>query len=417
MDKIIIRGGKPLFGEVNIGGAKNAVLPIMAATVISPGHYNLTNVPNLRDTRTMAELLRVIGAKVEYNNHKMEIDSTTCNNPVAPYDLVKTMRASFDILGALISRFGYAEVSMPGGCAWGPRPVNYHIDALKKLGAHLNLDHGNIIASGKLTGNEIKFKFPSVGATKNALMAAVKANGKTIIRNAAREPEIDTLVDFLNLLGAVITGKSTSTLMIEGVNALDDNLDFEIIPDRIEAGTFLIAAALIGGEITLTGVNPNHLSAVINKLKASGTEVIIFENKIKVCASKEIKAVDMTTAPYPEFPTDLQAQWMALMTKCTSSVTIIDEVYFDRFTHVAELSRLGANIKLERNVATVTGIDTLIGAPVMSTDIRASASLILACLAADGESEISRVYHIDRGYENIEKKFQKLGADINRISN
>jgi len=416
MDKILVTGGNQLSGEIRIGGAKNAVLPIMAATVIHPGVFKITNVPNLRDTRTMMELLRIIGARVDYSNHTMEIDSTSCNNPVAPYELVKTMRASFDILGALLSRFEYAEVSMPGGCAWGPRPVNFHIEALKKLGADIKLDRGNIIASGKLTGDDIEFEFPSVGATKNVLMAAVKARGKTTIRNAAREPEIDSLIDFLNALGAEISGKGTRTLVIEGVIFLKNELEFEIIPDRIEAGTFLIAVALAGGEANLIDVNPNHLTAVIAKLKEAGAEIIPTGNRLKISAPQKINAVDVTTAPYPGFPTDLQAQWMALMTNCTGSSTIIDEVYFDRFTHIAELIRFGAKIKLVKNVATITGVNTLVGAPVMSTDIRASASLILASLAATGVSEISRVYHIDRGYENIEIKFQNLGADIRRIS-
>lgn len=417
MDKIIVRGGNPLSGEVEIGGAKNAVLPIMAATVITPGHFTLRNVPDLKDTRTMTELLKIIGAKVEYYDHVLRIDSTTCNNPIAPYNLVKTMRASFDILGALISRFGHAEVSMPGGCAWGPRPVNYHIDALKTLGAKINLEQGNIVATGKLKGNLIEFEFPSVGATKNAVMAAVKAEGTTKISNVAREPEIDSLVDFLNQLGAQISGKGSSTLTIKGVDSLNDNLEFDIIPDRIEAGTFLIATALNGGEVKLKNVIPGHISSVVEKLRLSGSELVIHENDIKIVSPDKIKNVDVTTGPYPGFPTDLQAQWMALMTKCVSSATIIDTVYFDRFTHVAELSRLGAMISLEKNVAKVTGVKRLIGAPVMSTDIRASASLILACLASEGESEISRVYHIDRGYENIEGKFRKLGADIVRIKN
>jgi len=305
---------------------------------------------------------------------------------------------------------------MPGGCAWGPRPVNFHIEALKKLGADIKLDRGNIIASGKLTGDDIEFEFPSVGATKNVLMAAVKARGKTTIRNAAREPEIDSLIDFLNALGAEISGKGTRTLVIEGVIFLKNELEFEIIPDRIEAGTFLIAVALAGGEANLIDVNPNHLTAVIAKLKEAGAEIIPTGNRLKISAPQKINAVDVTTAPYPGFPTDLQAQWMALMTNCTGSSTIIDEVYFDRFTHIAELIRFGAKIKLVKNVATITGVNTLVGAPVMSTDIRASASLILASLAATGVSEISRVYHIDRGYENIEIKFQNLGADIRRIS-
>ncbi len=414
MDKIIINGGNPLEGHVQISGAKNAVLPVMAACIMAPGEYILNNVPSLRDTRTMAKLLESIGAKVEHSGSRMTIDTRHCNNPVAPYEIVKTMRASFDILGALISRFNRAEVSLPGGCAWGPRPVNYHLTALEKLGIHIDLDQGNILAQGKLSGAEIDFEFPSVGATKNALMAAVTAKGESVIRNVAREPEIDTLVDFLTKMGAKIDGKGTSELRVIGVDSLHGDFEFDIIPDRIEAGTFLIGVALAGGAVTLHRIIPRHLSIVISKLRDTGADVVIEGDSIRITAPQTIRSVNVTTAPYPGFPTDLQAQWMALMSKGNKTAVIIDEIYHDRFTHVAELGRLGAKITLDKNVAAVEGVKELFGAPVMSTDIRASASLILAAIAAKGRSEISRVYHIDRGYENIENKFRNLGVDIRR---
>ena len=416
MDKIVINGGKPLNGEVKISGAKNAVLPIMAACIIAPGKYILKNVPNLRDTRTMSLLLQDIGAKVEYNQNTLIIDSTSCNNPTARYDLVKTMRASFYVLGPLLSRFGEANVSLPGGCAWGPRPVDFHIKALEKMGIQINLDGGYLNAIGQLIGKEINFEKSSVGATGNVLMAAVTAKGQTVIRNAAREPEITALVDFLIKMGADISGRETETLVINGVNKLTGNFEFEIIPDRIEAGTFLIAVMLCGGKITLTNSYPQHLSVLLSKLEASGAKIIIDERKIQLISNGEINPVNMTTAPYPGFPTDLQAQWMVLMTKSSGSAVIKDEVYTDRFTHIAELNRLGAKISLNSNIAVVQGVEKLTGAPLMSTDIRASASLILGALAAEAESEISRIYHIDRGYEKIEQKFTLLGADIKRVS-
>ncbi|NOZ09086.1 MAG: UDP-N-acetylglucosamine 1-carboxyvinyltransferase [FCB group bacterium] len=416
MDKFIIRGGHPLSGDVHISGAKNAVLPIMAATLITPGHFILRNVPDLRDTRTMRKLLEIIGAKVEFSNGVMKIDTTTCNNPVAPYEVVKTMRASFDVLGPLASRFRYAKVSLPGGCAWGPRPVDLHLKAMKALGTEVTLEEGYIVVKGAARGADINFEISSVGATKNALMAAVKAKGKTVIQNAACEPEISALIDFLTALGADITGQDSTRLCITGVQELRNELDFTIIPDRIEAGTFLITNLLLGGEIRLHAVNPGHLSIVLNKLQEAGSELEISGNSILAKSGAGIRPVNITTAPYPGFPTDLQAQWMALMSRATGDSIIIDEIYRDRFTHVAELNRLGAKIKLEQNVAIVEGVSQLAGAPVMSTDIRASASLIIAALAATGVTEVSRIYHIDRGYEKIETKLKNIGADIERVS-
>ena len=415
MDKIIIRGNNPLSGTINISGAKNAVLPVMAATLLAPGQYTIHKVPDLRDTRTMMKLLNIIGATTTYEGGSLIIDSSLANNPEAPYDLVKTMRASFYVLGPLISRFGRVNVSLPGGCAWGPRPVDYHLKGLEKLGAKLNLKGGNILAEAKeLIGSEIYFEFPSVGATGNIAMAAVKAKGVTKLYNCAKEPEIIQLCQFLNSMGAKIEGVGTENLIIHGVNELHPS-DIEIIPDRIEAGTFLIAGALLG-KLKINDVIPEHLNKVINKLIDTGCKIETTDNSITVFPSKKIKSVDMTTAVYPGFPTDLQAQWVALMSLADGSSVVTDTVYHDRFSHIPELARLGADIKVEKNTAFIRGRNSLVGAPVMSTDIRASASLIVAALAANGKTEISRVYHIDRGYERIESKFKNVGADIKRIS-
>ena len=415
MDKIIIRGNNPLSGTINISGAKNAVLPVMAATLLAPGKYTIHKVPDLRDTRTMMKLLNIIGATTVYEDGSLIIDSSLANNPEAPYDLVKTMRASFYVLGPLISRFGRVNVSLPGGCAWGPRPVDYHLKGLEKLGAKLNLKGGNILAEAKeLIGSEIYFEFPSVGATGNIAMAAVKAKGVTKLYNCAKEPEIIQLCQFLNSMGAKIEGVGTENLTIHGVNELHPS-DIEIIPDRIEAGTFLIAGALLG-KLKINDVIPEHLNKVINKLIDTGCKIETTDNSITVFPSKKIKSVDMTTAVYPGFPTDLQAQWVALMSLADGSSVVTDTVYHDRFSHIPELARLGADIKVEKNTAFIRGRNSLVGAPVMSTDIRASASLIVAALAANGKTEISRVYHIDRGYERIESKFKNVGADIKRIS-
>ena len=415
MEKIIIQGNKRLNGIVKISGAKNAVLPIMAATLLAPGKFTIKKVPDLRDTRTMMKLLNIIGAKTILNNGELIIDSFSANNPEAPYDLVKTMRASFYVLGPLISRFGRVNVSLPGGCAWGPRPVDYHLKGLEQLGAKLNLEGGNILAEAKeLIGADIYFDFPSVGATGNLAMAAVKAKGVTRLYNCAKEPEITQLCQFLNSMGANIKGIGTDTLIIEGVNELRP-ADIEIIPDRIEAGTFLISGALLG-KIKVEDVIPEHLDKVINKLCETGCEIDTTKNSVTVTPPKQLKSVDMTTAVFPGFPTDLQAQWVALMSLANGSSVVTDTVYHDRFSHIPELARLGANIKVENNTAFIRGKKSLVAAPVMSTDIRASASLIIAALAARGKTEISRVYHIDRGYENIEQKFKRLGADIDRIS-
>ena len=414
MEKFEILGARELNGKIKINGAKNALLPIMTSTLLAPGNYLLNNVPDLKDTRTMAELLRRIGASVSFKNNQLLINAVNVSKPVAPYDLVKTMRASFYVLGPLLGRLGHAEVSLPGGCAWGPRPVDIHIEALKKLGVNISLEGGNIVAKGNPIGNNIKFKFPSVGATGNLMMASVLGKGQTILKNVALEPDIISLGDFLIKMGADIKGLGTSELVINGKDRLNPVDEFDIIPDRIEAGTFLIAGAMCGGSIEIENVNPDHISIVIDKLIESGVRVKTVKNSIIVNGNKKIKPVNVTTAPYPGFPTDLQAQWIAYMTIANGLSTVTDEIYYDRFTHVPELNRLGANITMNKNTATIIGVSNLKGAPVMSTDIRASASLILASLASIGKSKISRIYHIDRGYEKIENRLKKVGADIIR---
>ena len=413
MAKIIINGGKTLSGEVKISGAKNAVLPIMSATLLCPGKFTIHNVPDLRDTRTMMQLLEITGAKTSFNNGSVTIDSTGVNNPEAPYELVKTMRASFYVLGPLISRFGKVQVSLPGGCAWGPRPVDYHLKGLKRLGAKIDLEGGNILAEAKeLKGADIHFEFPSVGATGNLVMASVRAKGTTRLFNCAKEPEITQLCEFLISMGADINGVGTDTLIISGVKELNQ-ADITVIPDRIEAGTFLMAGAL-NGKIKVKNVIPSHLEKVTNKLIEAGCTIKIKDSSISISPPTKINSIDMTTAVYPGFPTDLQAQWVALMSLSESSAIVTDTVYHDRFSHIPELARLGANIRVEKNTAFIRGVNQLVGAPVMSTDIRASAALFIAALAAKGNTEISRVYHIDRGYEKIEKKFLGLGAEIIR---
>jgi len=415
MDKIIIEGQNTLSGSVAISGAKNAVLPIMAAALMGKGRATITRVPDLRDTRTMIRLMEIIGAVCEYENGTLTVDGSIVDNPEAPYELVKTMRASFYVLGPLLARFGEVRVSLPGGCAWGPRPVDFHLKGLEKLGAKITLENGYIIArSERLQGAEIQFEFPSVGATGNIVMAAATAAGTTIIRNAAREPEIVQLCDYLNQMGSNISGQGTTTLIIKGVESLE-SADIAVIPDRIETGTFLTAGALLG-EITLKDVYPHHLDSVLMKLKEAGCTIRTTSDTITILPADSIQAVDITTAVYPGFPTDLQAQWIALMTLARGSSMVTDTVYHDRFSHIPELNRLGANIRVDQNTAFVRGVKNLVGAPVMSTDIRASASLIIGGLIAKGTTEVNRVYHIDRGYEQIEDKFSALGAKIWRES-
>jgi UDP-N-acetylglucosamine 1-carboxyvinyltransferase len=416
LDKFIIQGGKPLKGEIRISGSKNAALPLMVATLLSPGKYILHNVPELRDIRTMAHLLRIIGAKIDFADHTLIINTTQADFPEAPYELVKTMRASIYVLGPLLARFKTAKVSLPGGCAWGPRPVDLHIKGMQKLGAELRLDGGYIVAScQQLKGSHIHFDISSVGATASVMMAAVLAEGVTTLENAASEPEIIDLGHFLIRLGAVIEGLGTKTVKIEGRPSLHP-ADYSIIPDRIETGTFLTAARITGGEITLKECQPKHLLEVLDKLKESGAQIDIKKDEITLKSITPIRPVNVTTDVYPGFPTDMQAQWIALMSLAAGSSVVTDSIFTDRFTHVPELIRLGAQIVQKNNSAFVQGVSELKGAPVMSTDLRASASLVIAALAATGKSEVFRVYHIDRGYEKIEQKLQQLGGDIHRES-
>ena len=414
MDKIIIQGRNSLSGSVDISGAKNAVLPIMTAALMAEGKSVISRVPDLRDTRTMIKLMEIVGAKCSMEGNRLKIDAELVNNPEAPYELVKTMRASFYVLGPLLARFGTVKVSLPGGCAWGPRPVDFHLKGLEKLGAKVTLRSGYILAEAeKLKGANINFEFPSVGATGNIAMAAATADGITTIENAAREPEIVQLCEYLNQMGASISGIGTSKIVIEGVESLNP-ANVDVIPDRIEAGTFLMAGALLG-KITLNEVNPEHLDTVLQKLGEVGAQIETTSNSITI-EPGDLKPVDMKTAVYPGFATDLQAQWVALMSLADGSSMVTDTVYHDRFSHVPELNRFGANIKVDKNTAFIRGVKELVGAPVMSTDIRASAALIIAALAANGQTEVSRVYHIDRGYERIEEKFRKLGAEISRVN-
>ncbi|KPK88365.1 UDP-N-acetylglucosamine 1-carboxyvinyltransferase [bacterium SM23_31] len=413
MDKFIINGGKPLEGTVYIGGAKNAVLPAIAASLLASGISTISNAPQLRDVSTMCHLLRSLGAQIVFKDGVLTIDTANVNSFEAPYDIVKTMRASVYVLGPLIARFGKVLVSLPGGCAWGPRPIDLHLFGIKKLGAAISLDKGYInAAADTLHGAEIAFAKSSVGATGNVLMAAVTAKGKTVIRNAAVEPEITSLTENLVKMGAHIEGIGTSSLKISGVTSLEP-LHTTVIPDRIEAGTFMAAGAIAGGKIILKNAEPSHLSAVIEKMRAAGISVKVGE-EIIVESDGNILPADVLTDIYPGFPTDLQAQWIALMSVAKGNTVVEDTIFFDRFTHVAELNRLGADINVEANKAYIKGVDELKGAHVMSTDLRASASLILAGLRAKNQTEVHRIYHIDRGYESIEKKLQALGASIRR---
>jgi UDP-N-acetylglucosamine 1-carboxyvinyltransferase len=417
VDKFVIDGGKPLSGTITIGGAKNASLALMPATILASGVYHLHNTPDLRDIITMGRLLETMGVGVSSVDQTLSLDTKAMNSYEAPYEHVKKMRASIYVLGPLVARFGQAKVSLPGGCAWGPRPVNLHIEGIRKLGAEIELNAGYIIAKAKrLSGARILFDISSVGATGNVMMAAVLARGTTLIENAAQEPEIVQLSEFLVKMGAKIHGIGTGRLEIEGVDELRP-ADVTTISDRIEAGTFLIAGAMAGkkgGIIRLEKCNPHHLGALIVKLEDVGAKIRTGADWIELTPPEEIHAVNATTAIYPGFPTDMQAQWIALMSLAQGTSIVTDTVYFDRFTHVPELIRLGANITLKENISTVIGVKKLIGAKVMSTDLRASASLILAGLVAEGTTEVLRVYHIDRGYESVEKKLQALGADIRR---
>jgi UDP-N-acetylglucosamine 1-carboxyvinyltransferase len=419
MDKFVIQGSKPLHGSVRISGSKNALLALMPAAILAPGTSTIHNSPALRDITTMSRLLESMGVGIHHDKDTIAIDTSKISRYEAPYEHVKKMRASVYVLGPLVARYGRAQVSLPGGCAWGPRPVNLHIEGLRKLGAEIELDSGYILAKAKrLKGARIVFDVSSVGATGNVMMAAVLAQGTTVIDNAAMEPEIASLGEFLVKMGAKIHGIGTNHLEIEGVDSLSP-VEFTTIPDRIEAGTFLVAAAMAGkkGEsIRLEQCNPQHLTAVTTKLEDIGATITTGKDFVEVRAPGDIKPVNVTTSIYSGFPTDMQAQWITLMSMAKGTSIVTETIYPDRFMHVPELVRLGANITVKENVATVVGVRKLKGAKVMSTDLRASASLILAGLVAEGTTEVLRVYHLDRGYESIEKKLQALGADIQRVA-
>lgn len=417
MDKFIIRGGKKLSGKVKVSGAKNSSLALMPATLLNSGINTIRNTPEVNDIYTMIKLLNQLGVESEFAKHELKLDTSNITSQIAPYELVKKMRASVYVLGPLLSRFGYAKVSMPGGCAWGPRPINLHLEAMKKLGAEIILDEGYIIAKAKkLHGTKIHFDVSSVGATGNTLMAAVLAKGTTLIKNAAIEPEIILLAEYLNSMGARINGIGTTSLEIEGQDQLNPGT-ITNIPDRIEAGTLIIAGAVTNSKISLESVNVNHLDALLVKLEDTGVKLLYDNNILTIdSVNNSIKSVDVTTAVYPGFPTDMQAQWTAYMTLAHGIATVTDSIYSDRFNHVPELNRLGANIELINNGAVIKGVKKLKGAKVMSTDLRASACLVLAGLAAEGSTEVLRIYHLDRGYQRIEEKLRMLGADIERVA-
>ena len=418
MDKLIIDGGRPLAGLVRVSGAKNSVLPILAATILAEGPVQLRNVPELRDVSTMAKLLEEMGA-VTSSAEEYKVDASSLSSFRAPYELVKTMRASFLVLGPLLTKYGKAEVSLPGGCAIGARPVNLHIKGLEAMGAKIRVESGYVKARAPqgLKGAEIFLEIASVGATENLIMAAVLAEGKTVIHNAAEEPEITDLITFLMKMGAKISGAGTSVVEIEGVRSLR-SISHSIIGDRVEAGTFLIAGAALGGEIEVQGFDPNHLTVVLEKLKMSGANLEISQDSVKLGMSlSRPEPVDIETGVYPGFPTDMQAQYMVLNCVASGKSVIQERIFENRFLHVQELSRLGAVIELRGNsTAVVTGVNKLTAAQVMATDLRASSSLVIAALMAQGKTVIDRIYHIDRGYEAIEHKIRALGGVIERAS-
>ena len=416
MDKLLITGGRPLHGTVPISGSKNAALPVMAAALLAPGVHRLRNVPRLRDTRTFAKVLELLGAKVSFDGNLCSIDSTGVNSVEAPYELVKTMRASIYVLAPLLARLGAARVSLPGGCAWGPRPVNLHLAGLQAMGAALDIEHGYIVGRNvKLKGATFGFDVVSVGATAQLMMAAVLAEGTTVLENVAIEPDVTVLGDVLVACGARIEGLGTRQLTIHGVTALRP-IDTTIIPDRIEAATFAAAAAMTGGRLKLERVVPAHFEAALRKLEEAGSTIERASDSVTVAGPARPKAVNVVTQPFPGFPTDMQAQMIAVCAVANGTSVIEDTVYLDRFTHVPELARMGASIELKGNVAVVKGVERLSGAQVMATDLRASASLVLAGLAAQGETLIDRIYHLDRGYEALEEKLGAVGARIQRIN-
>jgi len=417
MDKLQIRGGVPLDGEVRISGAKNATLPILAGALLADGPVTIGNVPHLQDVTTMIELLGRMGASVTVDERmRIEVDPRTTRETFAPYDLVKTMRAAILVLGPLVARHGSADVSLPGGCAIGARPVNIHVAGLQAMGAEVHIENGYIKArAGRLKGARIVLETVTVTGTENLMMAATLAEGRTILENAAREPEIVDLALFLNSMGARISGHGTDTIIVDGVESLHAT-SYEVLPDRIEAGTYLLAGAITGGRVRARNARPEHLDAVLAKLEEAGAKVVRGDNFIEVdMGGRRPRAVDIRTAPHPGFPTDMQAQFAALNTVADGVGTIVETIFENRFMHMLEMRRMGAEIRLEGNTAIIKGVPKLTAAPVMATDLRASASLVLAGLVAEGTTEVERIYHIDRGYECIEEKLQGLGAQIRRI--
>ena len=414
MKKLIIRGGRKLKGEVKISGAKNAALPLMAATLLTEGGNSFSNVPQLRDIKTFADLMRQLGVEIK-GKSVLQIDASNLNSYEASYELVKTMKASVLVLGPLVARMGKARVSLPGGCAIGPRPINLHLKALESMGVKIRLERGYVLAEcRRLKGAKIYFDVSTVTGTENIMMAATLAKGTTVIENAAKEPEVEELALVLTKMGAKIEGAGKDVITIEGVKKLK-SINHTIIPDRIEAGTYMIAAGITQGDITLLNCRVNHLNALIEKLEEIGLEIKKVKKGLRVVGRSSIKSTDVKTLPYPGFPTDMQAQIMTLLCLANGNSIISETVFKDRFMHVGELKRMGADIRLEENSAIVNGVKKLNGAPVMATDLRASASLVLAGLAARGITEVSRVYHLDRGYELMEEKLSQLGANIKRV--
>ncbi len=415
MDEIIIKGGRPLSGDVSISGAKNAALPMLTASILAGGEFTYTNVPALKDIESIGDMLSNLGAQVSSKGNVFRIDTTDLNRHDAPYDLVRKMRASILVLGPLVARLKKARVSLPGGCAIGARPINLHLKGLERLGARINLEHGYVeAAADRLRGDEIFFDTPTVTGTENLMMAAVLAKGTTVLRNAAREPEVVALAQMLNQMGASIENAGSPVITIKGVDQLKP-VKARIIPDRIEAGTYMLAAALTGGDVKINDCEPDHLKAVILKLKETGTDVRVRGKSVEVKRAGDIRSIDIKTLPYPGFPTDMQAQFMVLMSVAGGLSIISETVFENRFIHVSELRRMGADITISGNHAMVKGVSKLSGAPVMATDLRASASLVLAGLVAEGTTRISRIYHLDRGYESLENKFSRLGAAIKRV--
>lgn len=414
MEQMVITGGKPLRGAVKVSGAKNAALPILASTILGKDECVLSNVPKLVDVTTMGQVLGMLGASVRREGDRIAVRADALNSTEAPYDLVKTMRASILVLGPLVARYGEATVSLPGGCAIGARPVNLHLSGLEKLGAAVSIEHGYIKAQAKrLKGARLYLEIPTVTGTENLMMAACLAQGTTLIENAAREPEVVDLADFLVKRGARIEGAGSDLIRVEGVSALK-GADHEVIPDRIEAGTFLTAGAMTGGDVCVEGCVPDHLEALLAKLREAGAQITEGKEVVRLRATGRAKAVDIKTVAYPGFPTDMQAQMMALLSVAEGTSVVAETVFEGRFIHVPELQRMGADIRVEGHHAVVNGRERLTGAPVMASDLRASAGLIVAGLAAEGETEVHRIYHLDRGYERLEDKLCGLGAMIQR---